>query len=118
MFGSPHSTDAEWNFAQGSLINVKVIEREREKDRERLMRPMAEGGWDTCLVLCIAAVTALVECYSHMKELSETRHFCLLKSCTVPLSAHSRTDKHTERHTHILEYNYLSTHLKKVPLTN
>lgn len=62
MFGSPHSTDAERNFAQGSLINVKVIEREREKDRERLMRPMAEGGRDACLVLCIAAVTALVEC--------------------------------------------------------
>ncbi len=59
------------------------------------MRLMVEGGRNACLVLCIAAVTALVECYSHMKELSETRHFYMLKSGTVPLSAHICTDKHT-----------------------
>lgn len=61
-----------------------------------------------------AAVTALVECYSHMKELSEKQRFCLLKSRTVLLSAHTPKGTHvdinmpkatrTHTDTQILEY--------------
>lgn len=33
LSGSGQFTDAEWNFAQGSLINVKVMVREREPEK-------------------------------------------------------------------------------------
>lgn len=88
MFGSPHSTDAERNFARGSLINVKVTESKRERQRatDETDGRGRTGRMSRLVHRCCDCISGMLQ--SHERALRDAAFLSAQKLHCPPLCTH------------------------------